>query len=225
MSAKLPRSQAGKTQPKLAASSKEAGSKKKSTMSGGSFQHQLSGKSARELAKGDHVSERLPWLAGWRCHCLLALSHCLPPTCFPPPKARPSHPHCACPKSALVCQPWSGVAEALLSPLPPDWRNNIEQAFSNIGEALGKMLGGGGKEGGHRQVSCDGAADRMRVDVRAALLRCCCGSPHLGVLLLALPWLTHVGNAPACTNLDPLHLPLPMARWAGAAEAASDAEL
>ncbi|PRW20299.1 hypothetical protein C2E21_9144 [Chlorella sorokiniana] len=39
--------------------------------------------------------------------------------------------------------PWSGVAEAILKPLPADWRHNIQQAFSQMGEALGKLLGSG----------------------------------------------------------------------------------
>lgn len=54
----------------------------------------------------------------------------------------PSHPLlCSPPPPSL--QPWSGVAEAILKPLPADWRHNIQQAFSQMGEALGKLLGGG----------------------------------------------------------------------------------
>lgn len=44
-------------------------------------------------------------------------------------------------------QPWSGVAEAILKPLPADWRHNIQSAFSQMGEALGKLLGGGEQAG------------------------------------------------------------------------------
>ena len=40
-------------------------------------------------------------------------------------------------------QPWSQLTEALLKPLPADWRYNIQQAFSSLGEALGKMMGDG----------------------------------------------------------------------------------
>ena len=40
-------------------------------------------------------------------------------------------------------QPWSGVAEAILKPLPADWRHNIQNAFSQLGDALGKLLGAG----------------------------------------------------------------------------------
>ncbi|KAI7836022.1 hypothetical protein COHA_010106 [Chlorella ohadii] len=39
--------------------------------------------------------------------------------------------------------PWSGVAEAILKPLPADWRHNIQNAFSQLGDALGKLLGAG----------------------------------------------------------------------------------
>lgn len=39
--------------------------------------------------------------------------------------------------------------EALLRPLPPDWRHNIQQVFSSIGEALGNLLGG---QQGERRV-------------------------------------------------------------------------
>ena len=40
-------------------------------------------------------------------------------------------------------QPWAALGDALLRPLPADWRFNIQQAFSNLGEAVGKLLGGG----------------------------------------------------------------------------------
>ncbi|KAI3430995.1 hypothetical protein D9Q98_009397 [Chlorella vulgaris] len=46
--------------------------------------------------------------------------------------------------------PWSGFAEAVLRPLPPDWRYNIEKAFSDLGEAVGKLLGGGQQGARHR---------------------------------------------------------------------------
>lgn len=39
--------------------------------------------------------------------------------------------------------------DALLSPLPADWRHNIQKAFSDMGEALGKLMGGG-QQGGQR---------------------------------------------------------------------------
>lgn len=50
----------------------------------------------------------------------------------------------------LRAQPWAGLAEAVLRPLPPDWRYSIEKAFSDFGEALGKILGGGQREGVRR---------------------------------------------------------------------------
>ena len=40
-------------------------------------------------------------------------------------------------------QPWSRLSEALLKPLPADWRYNIQQAFSQLGDALGKFMGDG----------------------------------------------------------------------------------
>lgn len=41
-----------------------------------------------------------------------------------------------------VPQPWSGAVEALLRPLPADWRHNIQSAFSSMGAALGKLMSG-----------------------------------------------------------------------------------
>ena len=124
MSAVLPRSKSNK-QPKLARKSEESCKKKTRQISSGGFQHSLSSKSPQELSQtGSHVSGVIAAGVGAWCHEL----------------GRPASTN----SLALSClQPWSGFAEAVLRPLPADWRYNIEQAFSNIGDALGKLLGGG----------------------------------------------------------------------------------
>ena len=42
----------------------------------------------------------------------------------------------------LGLQPWSGLGEALLKPLPPDVRHNIQAAFAAVAEAFGNLFGG-----------------------------------------------------------------------------------
>ena len=36
--------------------------------------------------------------------------------------------------------PFAGILDQLLSPLPADWRYNIQQAIGSFGEAVGKIL-------------------------------------------------------------------------------------
>ncbi|KAL4451346.1 hypothetical protein ABPG77_009418 [Micractinium sp. CCAP 211/92] len=49
--------------------------------------------------------------------------------------------------AATGSHPWAGVADALLRPLPPDWQHNIQQAFSQLGDAIGNLFGGAAKQG------------------------------------------------------------------------------
>ena len=123
MSAVLPRSKSASQPARLDAKSSE-GCKKKRTQMGGStnLQHQFSGKSRAELTRGDHVSACL--------RCVPALAR-LPA----PARLLPTTLPC-------VPQPWSGAVEALLRPLPADWRHNIQSAFSSMGAALGKLMSG-----------------------------------------------------------------------------------
>lgn len=82
---------------------------------------------------------------------------------------------------AAVLQPWSGVGERVLQILPPDWRTNIQQAFSSMGEALGKLMGGG-QEGGRRvsplALPCCGPCRRRLLPLeRGTLLHCFSARP------------------------------------------------
>jgi hypothetical protein len=67
-------------------------------------------------------------------------------------------------RSLSRLQPWSRLSEALLKPLPADWRYNIQQAFSQLGDALAKFMGDGQQKqrvGG--VLKSAGAADCLRV--------------------------------------------------------------
>lgn len=78
-------------------------------------------------------------------------------------------------------QPWSQLSEALLKPLPADWRYNIQQAFSSLGEAFGKMMGDGQQKqrvgavfacrGGH-SAQRRGASHPQPVSSHVCLLIC-----------------------------------------------------